>query len=133
LRLHLERNGATHEEINILIEEGHPNSNQAIDQIVSWKRRPGAVLRITSERLGNKIDNPILQAADMVAYGWWQFKACEDKRIFSAVKRGSPKLMAAFLPWSPRCIEAVKEGVDLHKQLRNEGMATKSFGDLAIW
>lgn len=133
LRLHLELSRSTHEGINILIEEGHNNSRQAIDQIVIWKMRPGAVLKIVSEGLGNKIDNPILQASDMVAYGWWQFKCSEDKRIFSAIKRGAPGLMAAFLPWSPRCIEAVKEGVDLHKQLRDEGTSTKAFKDLAIW
>jgi hypothetical protein len=133
LRLHLEAKKATHEGINILIEEGHKNSRQAIDQIVSWKSRPGTVLKITSEGLGNKRDNPILQAADMVAYGWWQFKSTKDKRIFRAVKHSSPRLMAAFLPWSPRCIEAVKEGVDLHRQLRQDGTSTKAFGDLAIW
>lgn len=133
LRLHLESHRSTNEQINILIEEGHKNCQQAIDQIISWKRRPGTVLQVASAGLGCKRDHPILQAADMVAYGWWQFKGCEDKRIFSAVKRGSPHLMAAFVPWSARFLDAVQEGVDLHKQLRKDGISTKAFKDLAIW
>jgi hypothetical protein len=49
LRLHLELNGSVHEKINILIEEGHRNSRQAIEQIVNWKNKPGAVLQIASD------------------------------------------------------------------------------------
>ena len=53
LRLHLERERRTHEKINILLEEGHTNAQQALDQIRIWKKkqtRRGAQNRIRRSR-----------------------------------------------------------------------------------
>jgi hypothetical protein len=132
-RLYLANTSSTHEDINILIEDGHRNSRQAIEQISDWKKKPGTILKVRSHGLGDKRNYPILQAADLAAYGWWQFRAGGDASIFSAVKRGAPRLKAMMLPWSNRSIEAINEGVNTNKLLREQGAGGKNFRDLALW
>jgi hypothetical protein len=132
-RVFLSLTGDTHQDINILIEDGHKNANQAIEQISTWKRKPGAVLKISSYGLGDKKSHPILQAADLVAYGWWQFKAGTDPRMFSALRAGAPKLAAMFLPWDNSSIEAIKRDVEMQQSIRDQGLSSKKFRDLALW
>jgi hypothetical protein len=132
-RLLLGRTSDTHQAINILIEDGHRNANQAIEQISIWGQKPGAVLKISSCGLGDKKSHPILQAADLIAYGWWQFKSGTDPRMFSALRVGAPRLPAMFLPWDKSSIEAIKGDVEMHQLMRDQGIPSKHFRDLALW
>lgn len=132
-RLHLGNLGDTHQSINILIEDGHRNSKQAIELISKFKDRPGTILKVASHGLGEKKGHPILQAADLTAYGWWQYVTGGETSIFSELKTGAPRLMAMWLPWDRRSIEAVKEGVDANRLMREQGLQSKPFHDLALW
>jgi hypothetical protein len=133
-RLYLGMEGSIHEDINIIIEDGHRNSQQAIEQISNWKKTSGTILRIASHGLVDKIKYPILQAADLTAYAWWEKRrGGHDRRIFPALSHGAARLPAMFLPWKPSCISAVHDGVSLHRQLRKEGIEGRNFTDLALW
>jgi hypothetical protein len=62
--------------LNIVIEGGHNNSQQAIQLLGELQKVPPERLpipiTILTAGLGNKTDDPILQAADMLAYCTWQ-------------------------------------------------------------
>lgn len=72
----------THEEVNILIEEGHKNLGQVSEIIPKMKGSAEAFIRLNSYGFGPKKGNPILQAADMLAYGAAQHIATQDSRIY---------------------------------------------------
>jgi hypothetical protein len=64
-------------EVNIVLESGHANVNQALDILLRMKQvqdsgKRELPLRILSAEIGCKVDYPILQAADMLAYSEWQ-------------------------------------------------------------
>jgi hypothetical protein len=84
---------------NILIEKGHRNSEQvaqilerlqAMPAEIAASLSPGDVIpdiKILTAGLGDKKDNPILQAADMVAYSDWQGFRGGDPTIWNAIHR----------------------------------------------
>ena len=81
-------------EFNILIENGHRNAMQAV-QILDRYKVPQPVpvpdFKILSVGLGSKVDHPILQAADMLAYCKHQQHTHGDTEIYKALHRiGSP-------------------------------------------
>ena len=56
--------------VNILVEAGHPNALQAMGFIEKKKRlNRNKGLRVGTYGFGGKKDNPILQAADLLAFG----------------------------------------------------------------
>jgi hypothetical protein len=69
MHLHLNETGKLSQVVNILIEDGHANANAAINHFRESKESESVVLNYGSYSLGGKIGNPILQAADLVAYG----------------------------------------------------------------
>ena len=76
-------------EVNILIEDGHRNSAQAVAILQEVKKVPqdqlGIDLKMLTVGLGSKQDHPILQAADMVAYSQWQRMTKGDRSIWNAL------------------------------------------------
>ena len=85
-------------EFNILIEDGHRNSNQAaliLERIKGhsenplWQYFEDSVtdLKILTAGLGSKKDHPILQSADMLAYSEWQKISRGDPTIWKALHR----------------------------------------------
>jgi hypothetical protein len=101
-------------EFNILIENGHRNSNQAA-QILSkiqgfpahqWKYYEDEIiadLRILTAGLGDKKEHPILQSADMLAYCEWQRDSRGDPTIWSALNRRDIRYKA----YEMRCDEEI--------------------------
>jgi hypothetical protein len=86
VRLQLERLQLGYD-VNILLEDGHKNAGQAINILrkikLANKRNPGDVaLNIMTEGLGSKINNPILQAADMLGYSEWQRLTQGNREIY---------------------------------------------------
>jgi hypothetical protein len=82
-------------EVNIIIEDGHKNAGGAVLLLNRWKEAPYLEnlegLKILSVGLGSKIDHPILQAADMLAYCKHQHLINGDRAIYDALHRkGSP-------------------------------------------
>lgn len=79
-------------DLNILIEDGHRNSQQAFQILGELKRVPPERLpipvRILTVGLGSKVDHPILQAADMLAYCQWQHTLINgDRDIWNALHK----------------------------------------------
>jgi len=78
-------------EVNILIEGGHKNSNQAAQILGELQRVPVEILplpvKILTAGLGCKDDHPILQAADMLAYSEWQSMSDGDPAIWNALHK----------------------------------------------
>lgn len=71
-------------DVNILVEDGHRNSRQALEILNDLKKSepPQAPVRILTAALGSKRDHPILQAADMLAYSEWQKISAGDLAIY---------------------------------------------------
>jgi hypothetical protein len=61
-------------DVNVIIEDGHRNSNQALEIMQDAKNIPKEkrMLNVLTAALGSKPDHPILQAADMLAYAEWK-------------------------------------------------------------
>jgi hypothetical protein len=71
-------------DVNILVEDGHKNSNQIIE-ILHHGKTTDPALNIMTVGLGSKKDHPILQAADMLAYSEWQKLTRGDRDIWEAL------------------------------------------------
>jgi hypothetical protein len=74
-----------HPEFNILIEDGHRHAAQAVESLNATKMAGLASeipSKILSIGLGSKLDHPILQAADMLAYSVWQKITDRDLTIY---------------------------------------------------
>jgi hypothetical protein len=85
-------------EFNILVEDGHRNSQQ-VAQILKKLQLPSGVKILTSG-LGSKKDHPILQASDMLAYSQWQGVINGDQTIWTALHR--PETVQ-YRPWVIDC------------------------------
>ena len=76
-------------DVNVLIEDGHRNSRQALDMFETLKNAPESddfrPLKILTVGLGSKKDHPILQAADMLAYSEWQKIAKGNMDIYDSL------------------------------------------------
>jgi hypothetical protein len=81
----LTETGKQSERVNVLIEAGHKNVGQAIDHVRAMIGNAGARLRIKTCGTGGKADNPILQAADMLAYCEWRQMAQSGREIFDVL------------------------------------------------
>jgi hypothetical protein len=78
-------------EVNILIEGGHRNSEQA-RQFLDLQKIANDfddTLSILTVGIGDKKNHPILQAADMLAYSEWQKIQGKDSEIYSAIRKPS--------------------------------------------
>jgi hypothetical protein len=75
-------------DVNILIEGGHRNSDQAFQILRDLQKINGtakALLNILTVAPGSKNDHPILQAADMLAYSEWQKLSDGKMEIYDAL------------------------------------------------
>jgi hypothetical protein len=109
-------------EINILVESGHPNSQQILQILGRIKQAyetgsSDVPLHILSHGLGSKKDHPILQAADMLAYSDWQRLQQKDRKIYDALHVDGCQYQAGY--------------VDLDKQLVSDGLEIAKRSDEA--
>lgn len=133
-RIHLVATRCIHEEINILIEDGHKNAQQAIDLVKRGREKPGTVLKIKSYGLGGKVGNPILQAADLTAYGLSQMLSTGASVMHDALYANPPRTFKrAFLPWGKSCLDAIKDDVEYQAVLKKLGLKVKPFEDRCLW
>lgn len=79
-------------DVNIIIEEGHRNSAQALQILrdfqtsqISSQRTDTERLKIANVGVGSKGDYPILQASDMLAYSEFQKSIRGDMQIYEAL------------------------------------------------
>lgn len=111
------------EQANILLENGHKNVNQIIEQLNLVKERTAAsFLSLNNVGTGPKEGNPILQAADMLAYGHWAHLNDRPDEIFDALlDRGT--YQAIELTCSESIIDGTKGPLDDELLLRKRSIA----------
>jgi hypothetical protein len=80
---YLKDKGLDREPVNILFEWGHKNVGQAINQFSEVAKSGSTFLRVKTCGGGAKKDNPILQAADMLAYSQWQRFQGQEHDIYN--------------------------------------------------
>jgi hypothetical protein len=87
-------------EFNILIEDGHRSSPQALQSLQDVKKKGLAFptpSKILSVGLGSKPDHPILQAADMLAYSVCQRINNIDSPIYNALHHETSSYQPEFI------------------------------------
>lgn len=75
-------------DVHILIEDGHKNSDQAAGILKDMQKangHPDALFNIMTVGTGCKKDSPLLQSADMLAYGEWQKLSNGRQEIYNAL------------------------------------------------
>jgi hypothetical protein len=96
LRIHLQLKSwkAEHETVNILIEDGHANVRQACEIISKDKTVEGPLFKLGTYGCGPKTNNPILQAADLLAYSRCQSLAVGNSKMHSQlINAGAVKFL----------------------------------------
>ena len=124
--------------VNILIEDGHATCQQAMQFIRRKKdlevKDGPRCLRVNSYGLGGKQGNPILQAADILAYGVCEYHATgfsDFAARLAADKRGT-RLYE--LPWDESSVEAAKYDINRHREMRQSGIpGSKRHSELVMW
>jgi hypothetical protein len=102
-------------DFNILIEDGHRHAGQAIQSLHHTKKAgltyaiPSRVLNVG---LGSKVDHPILQAADMLAYSVWQMRSDGDLTIYDAMHPEVSLYRPESIDFDVDLVDVVKNGAD---------------------
>jgi len=110
-------------DVNILIEDGHRNSAQALQVMQDAKKmkgKPGQFLNILTAALGSKKDHPILQAADMLAYSNWQHIRGGDATIYNALHIENSKYKPTILNVDEALIKSITDSADNWIAIRKE-------------
>jgi hypothetical protein len=129
----LVRQGKQNQPINILIEDGHRNSQQAMGFIRDKKKKEGG-LTIDSYGLDGKKDNPILQAADMLAFGVREFHTKGYSNLAARLTPRRSRKRILELPWDRSAVEAVKSDiVRTISRKRSNISGANRLSELVMW
>jgi hypothetical protein len=107
------------EPVNVLIEDGHRNTRQAFEILSKGIGEDAGFLRMKSVGIGGKKDNPILQAADLIAYGCCQEMSRGVSKTLSKLVGAKPekfKLLRA----DAGTIELIKRDIHADFKRRRE-------------
>jgi hypothetical protein len=123
ISLHLPKIQRNKECFNVLLEEGHQNAAQTLEHLRRMKEIAAPrILNICDYGLGGKKQNPVLQAADMLAYSSYEHHRALKRRpeIFGRlVAVGKSGMTYREIPCDKVHIELAKRGVEtLFKQKR---------------
>lgn len=120
VHLDLEHRERTHEEVNILIEEGHKNLGQVDEIIRKMKGNDKSFLRLKSYGHGSKKGNPILQAADMLAYSAGQHIVSGDSRMYRQLASRVKPRQFQRLHITPEHISMLKADIDASSERKRQ-------------
>jgi hypothetical protein len=135
IRTELIKQRRANQPVNILIEDGHANAKQVIG-FIEQKKRLGDPrgLKIGSYGLGGKKDNPILQAADLLAFGVCEFHAKGQSDFASRV--APAKYRTKFLEYySDRVsVELTKADIERRRDRPEvETSGAKPVSEMVMW
>lgn len=127
----LGRKSRQQEPINILLEEGHRNSEQAINHVGRFKNHDSAsILNLNVYGRGAKKCNPALQAADLLAYSSFEeYRKLRRKpeifgRLVAPIRPRCPDYI--WLNCGPEQIDIAKRGVEaMFKEKRISGITMR--------
>jgi hypothetical protein len=107
----------THESANFLLEEG-PHIYQAMDLLENKnKDNPEAFVKINSVGKGSKQGNPILQAADLLAFGWGEYLKKKRSTMLSKIAAHRPRRFP-IITWRKDMIEELVNGINADLESR---------------
>jgi hypothetical protein len=99
------------EPVNILLEQG-PHIYQAMELLKERNMgNPEAFVHINSVGEGAKLGNPVLQAADLLAFGWSEYIKSTRSTMLSKIAQHRPKRFPC-IQWRPELIEELKKGIN---------------------
>lgn len=121
--------------VNILIEQGHRNCGQAIGFIRHKKQLNSAKgLRIGNFGVGDKREYPLLQAADLIAFGMCEFEVKGESDFAARAVPRKYRNRFLTLPWSRSAVDALKEDIERHANLLKSGASgAKRRTELVMW
>lgn len=127
-----------HGAVNVLIEDGHANSQQIMETVKKANKKSdedvnGYWLKLGSYGLGGKACNPILQAADLLAYCTCQTHSGRYSAIHRSLVWRSPIPFLA-LPWSKATLDAITKDINnfLEQQREQRRLKRKAKGEVLI-
>jgi hypothetical protein len=99
-------------DLNVLIEDGHRHSAQALEIVQDAKNIPveKRFFTVLTAALGSKKDHPILQAADMLAYAEWQQINKRQSPLHSVMYSPTSRYRTGLIECTADLIEAIKKG-----------------------
>src|SRR5262249_34043201 len=113
--------------------DGHKNSKQAIGFIAEKMKRSGG-LQVNSYGLRGKRDNPILQAADMLAFGVCEFHAKGGSDFAARLSSHKGRKRIWELPWDKSAGEGVKDDIVRNLNMKRSGLiGAKKLSELTMW
>lgn len=118
--LDLHHRERTHEEANILIEEGHKNLGQVAEIIPKMKSNDSSFLRLNSYSHGSKKGSPILQAADMLVYSAGKHIVSGDSRIYRQLASRVRPRQFQRLHITPEHISMLKRDLDASSERKRQ-------------
>jgi Protein of unknown function (DUF3800) len=118
ISIDLQKRNRLHESVNILIEEG-PHVRQACEIIGKAKGNKNAFIRVATYGCGGKKDNPILQAADLLAYGCCEYLSTGKSRMYTNLAGPEPQRFPC-LPFNAELIEMLKRDISANIELRSK-------------
>ncbi len=109
-------------DVNVLIEDGHRHSNQALEIMQDSKNIPKEkrLLNVLSAGLGSKPDHPILQAADMLAYAEWREICQRPSDLHLVLYSPTSSYRVARFDCTAEVIEEMKQGPEKWMQRKRE-------------
>ncbi len=95
--------------VNVLIEDGHTNAQQALDML----NRQHSAIRIVSRGFGKKKDHPLFQAADLLAYSSSDHSSTPDESYLFERLRSARKPTYYMITCDAGIIEIAKSAVPI--------------------
>lgn len=107
------------EKANVLVEQG-AHIHQALEIIGKAKHSPYAFVRIASAGWGEKTGNPILQAADLLAYSWGEYLTTNRNSSFMQGLAERKPHRFPCLPLNTDLVERLKSDINAHIERRRK-------------
>lgn len=107
------------ERVNILIESGHRNAAQVVEQLARLTEE-NEFLNVNEVSTASKKGNPILQSADMLAYGEWENMKGRASEVYDALHIDRGTYQAVWFDCSQELIEVSTHGIDALRQHRRD-------------
>jgi hypothetical protein len=133
--IELKRQRRENQPVNILIEEGHRNSHQVLGFIEHKKKLPSKKgLPIAHHETGQKTDNPILQVADLVAFGVCEAHTKGESVFASRMATRAFRRRFLVLPWNSSSTNAAKADIIRQANLLKAGVpSAKRRTEMVMW
>jgi hypothetical protein len=115
-------------DVNVLIEDGHRHAKQALGIVQDGKNLPKEhrFVNVLTAGLGSKIDNPILQAADMLAYAEWRDISQRDSLLNCTLDSPTSHYRTARFECTAELIEEITKGPEAWMKRRRDHWHNKT-------